>query len=471
MHKLTNPFGLLSLFVLLVLAACAPAGGLSNEDQVASIVAATLNAQGALPTQAPLDGEIPTQSSFGACANSGQLNLAYVKDSDAWLWVENGPHSQLTGSGDVNDVRISSDGCRIAFSRALPNPLYDPNVEFPLPATLNELWVVASDGTGNQMLAGANFFAGLPAPDQGSTFSLYKFEWQPGTYTLAFNTEVLHEGPGLGLGDDLYLVSADSAVVTPLLGQGQGGNFFFSPNGLSLAFSTPTTANVINVDGSNLRANLITFPFVLTYSEYAYYPPLSWSPDSNALMVAIPPEDGLAAPANGVYPETDLWYIPLDGTPAFQAGAVQNVWFVQSEIHFSPDIGRIAYLRPVGAPELSQYEFVVALSNGSNESIVFEIPSLIFGDWAPDNNRFIYTIHEIELQVWMGNSANENVVPISQLTAFLAARAQMEWVAGETFVLLVQGEAGAELSIMQTSGAGVLVATSANFNLPFDVAN
>ncbi len=472
MRKRTNSVASLSLLTLVVLAACSPAGGLSSEDQVASLVAATLNAQGApQPSEAPLDGEIPTQSSFGACANSGQLSLAYVKDNNVWLWVQNGSHSQLTNSADAVDVRISGDGCRIAYSRAVPNPLYDANLEFPMPPTLDELWVVASDGSANQMLAGAAFLAGLPTPDQETIFSLFKFEWKPGTYTLAFNTEVLHQGVGLALSDDLYLVSADVATVTTLLAQGQAGNFFFSPNGQSLAFSTPTSVNVVNTDGSNLRANLVTFPFVLTYSEYAYYPPLSWSPDSNALMIAIPPEDGLAAPVNGVYPETDLWYIPLDGTPAFQPGAIQNVWFVQNEVQFSPDNGRIAYLRPVGAPELNLHELVIALSNGSNESVVFEIPSLIFGDWAPDNNRFIYTIHEVDLQVWMGNSANENVVPISQLTAFSAAGAQMEWVEGETFVLLLQGEAGSELSVIDTSGAGAIVATSANLNLPFDVAN
>lgn len=466
-HKLRTR-GLIALSLVL-LAACAPSSGLSNEDQVASIVAATLNAQDALPTEAPLDGEIPTQSSFGACANSGQLSVAYVKDNNVWLWVENGAHNQLTNSADASDLRISDDGCRIAYGRQVPNPAYDPNAELPTDPTLAELWVVASDGSGNQELAGSEFFAALPSPPDNTGVGLYQFEWQPGTHVIAFSTQVL--GYGLIPSTDIYLGNADSLSVTTLLSGGQGGAFFFSPDGHQVAFSTPTSINVVNVDGTNLRSNLITFPFVITYSEFAYFPPVHWAPDSNALMVAIPPEDGLAPPVNGIYPETGLWYIPLDGTPAFQAGAVQSVWFANQEIQFSPDLGRIAYLRPVGAPELNLHELVIALSNGSNESVVFKIPSLLFGDWAPDNNRFLYTIHEVDFQIWMGNSANENVTPISQLTAFSAASAQMEWVEGETFVLLLQGEAGAELSVMQASGVGVLVATSANFSLPFDVSN
>lgn len=457
---------------LTLLAACAPAGGLSNEDQVASLVAATLNAAGA-PTQAPLDGEIPTQSAFGACANSGELSVVYNLSGNVWLWV-NGAATQLTNDSNATHVRISEDGCRIAYGHMVPNPIYDPSKEFPVPERLEELWVMASDGSGAHALADANFFAAQPPPFENTIFSLNDFDWQPGTYTLAFNTVILHEGVGQSLGNDLYVVSADGGAPAVLLSSGQaGGRFAFSPNGQQIAFSSPTSVGVVNSDGSNLRSSLITYPMVITYSEYAYSPTFQWGPDSNSLMVAVPPEDGLTGPVNGVYPETSLWYIPLDGTPAFQAGAVQNVWFAQSEIQFSPDAGRIAYLRPVGAPELNQYEFVVALSNGSNESVVFEIPSLIFGDWSPDNNRFIYSLHEVDFQIWMGNSANENVEPISQLSDFQASRARIEWVEGDTFVLVLQGDGQiAQLSVMETSGAGTIVANNVpEFDIPFDVAH
>jgi hypothetical protein len=64
-----------------------------------------------------------------------------------------------------------------------------------------------------------------------------------------------------------------------------------------------------------------------------------------------------------------------------------------------------------------------------------------------------------------------DVTPISTLTAFEAAAAEVEWVEDDTFVLMLQENAGAELSLMQLSGDGVLIDTSATPFVPFDVAH
>lgn len=465
-------FSVSVIVLVALLTACVPPAGEVDADALATAVAGTLAAAGAgapESTSPPTAEEAPQTNPVGSCANTGQLNLAYVKDGNVWLWVEGGAKSQLTSTSDAQDVRISQDGCRIAYARAVANPLYDPNVEFPTDPTLNELWVVSSDGSGNQKLAGAEFFATLPSPPDNLGLGLYLFEWQPGTHTLAFSTQVL--GFGLIPSTDIHLVDANTTSLTTLLPGGQGGEFFFSPDGQQIAFSTPTSVNVINVDGSNLRANLITFPFVLTYSEYAYYPPVHWSPTGNGLMVAVPPEDGLAAPVDGIYPETSLWFIPLDGTPAFEAGAIQTVWFVTQEVQFSPDNGRIAYIRQYGELEAGLMELVIALSDGSNESLEIEIREIMFGDWAPDNSQFIYYYTDPDLHLFLGNVNNANVAPISTLTAFVAASAEVEWVQDSTFILLLFGNAGAELSVMQTSGSGVVVDNFANPFVAFDVTH
>ncbi|MEX2162316.1 MAG: hypothetical protein WD751_10440 [Anaerolineales bacterium] len=483
----------LALMAAAVLSACAGGSALSADDQIATIVAATLQAGGAptlsaedqiatgvaatLQAQvAPTDGSIGAQSAFGDCANTGQISIAYVKDGNVWIWVQGGPHSQLTNNGDANDVRISQDGCRIALMRSVPNPAYDPNVEFPLQSTFNELWVVNSDGVGLRKMAGQEFFATLPAPAANTAYDLYKFGWQPGSHTLAFGTRTTFSGPGLAQNNDVYLVNADTAIgpgdIVTLLPMGQGGDFYFSPDGQQIAFTTSTNVSVVDADGGDLRSNLVSFPVVITYSEYLYYPPVHWSPDSNSFMLAIPPEDGLAPPVNGVYPETLLWYVPLDGTPAFEAGAVQTVWFVTKEVQFTPDIGRVAYIRQYGEPAANQYELVVALSNGSNESPTIQSPEITFGDWGPDNNQYIYFITEGgNLHMWLGNANSPNVTPISGLTPFAAANAEVVWVEGNSFVQMLLGNAGAELSLMETSGAGAVIDTFANPFVAFDVAN
>lgn len=467
------------LFIAVGLAAAACAAPQDTGDRVATVVAATMQAQ-VVPTltSAPIDGEIraETPPAYADCANTGQISIVYLKNGNLWFWVQGGDPQQLTNSGDVQDVKLSQDGCRVAFTHTVPNPAYDPGVEFPLPENLTELWVVNSDGSGVHPIVTQDFYATLPAPAENTAYDLYGFEWQPGSHTLAFGTRTAFTGPGLVPNNDIYLVDADTALgpadISTLLPIGQGGAFFFSPDGGQVAFTTPTNANVINVDGSNLRSNLISFPMVITYSEYQYYPPVHWSPDGNSFMVAVPPEDGLAEPVDGVYPETTLWYVPLDGTPPIEAGAIQAVWFATQAVQFSPDTGRIAYLRQYGEPQANQFELVLALSDGSNESLGLQINEIRFGDWAPDNTRFIYWFSQAGVvSLFHGSAASLEVTPISTLTPFEAASAVVEWIEADTFALLLVGNAGAELSLMDISGAGMLIDTMATPFVAFDVAH
>jgi hypothetical protein len=454
-----------------VLAACAPSGP-SQEDLIATSVAATLSAgqPAATATLEPVQG-VTVAPVVQSCANTGQVNVAYVKDGGVWLSVEGAPGVQLTNNGDANDVRISDDGCLIAYARAVPNVLFDPGAEFPMSEFVDELWVISSDGSYHQSLANSDFFNGLQRPADVAGMSLHGFEWQPGTHVLAFNSRLTLTGPGLATANDLYLVNVDTLAITTLLGPEQAGDFYFSPDGSKLAYSASTSIGVIDVDGGNHRANLVQFPIVFTYSEYNYMPRIHWTPDSMSFMVAIPAQDGLAQPVDGIYPETRLFYVPLDGTPAFEAGALQAAWFVEQEVVFSPDAGHIAYLRPVGDPTLNERELVIALSDGSNESTQLIYHDIKFGAWAPNNDAFIFTYRDPEFHIFQSNLDATAFGPISQLTAFSAASAQIEWIDADRFVMMLSGDSGAELSLMHTSGAGSVIDTFGGFAPTFDVAN
>ncbi|MCW5873821.1 MAG: PD40 domain-containing protein [Anaerolineales bacterium] len=449
---------------LLVLAACAPAG-ISVADQVATSVAATLQANGQpVPTAAPTLGEVATQApTEPACTNAGTLNVAYVKDGNVWLWLQGGMRTQLTALGDVLDLAISQDGCRIAYTRNVPNPRYNPAAEFPAPESLSELWVVSSDGTNNRALADTATLAAIPVPSASDIVSIFRFQFQPGTHTLAYNTQLLHPGVGLTLRNDLSLVNVDSGVIEPLLGEEQaGGQFVFSPDGQQLAFSTPTNVHVIDTDGSHLRRDLITFPMVVTYSEYLYSPPLTWAQDGSSLMVAVPPPDALA----GGTPETTLWWIPLDGTPAFAAGSIQAAFFILGEVAFSPDAGRIAYLRPLGDAASGENQLVVALSNGSNESPAIEAEQIRFLAWSPDNSRYLYTYQDGTARLALASAADSSTSPVALPAGFMPFAVQASWVDAGRFLVLEQGGGGARLSLMVAGagGAGEVIDT---FDTPF----
>ena len=473
MRRRLFPSALLTAFAILFAACTSPITNGNLEDQIATSVAATLQAQGlpaqTEPTAAPLDGEVLPQGSYGDCANSGQLSLAYISSGSVWLWVQGGAKTQLTDSGDAWDLRISEDGCRIAYAKAVPNPAYDPDEEFPLEQTVNELWVVRSDGSGNQKLAGVEFYANLPSATVTFAYTLYQFEWRPGSHQVAFSTRMMFSGPGLTPTNDIHLINADTLTSSAVRAPGEGGWFTFSHSGEQLAFSTAESINLINADGSNPRLDLVTFPLVLTYSEYFYTPPIHWLEDDTALMVAIPPEDGLAPATNGVFPQTSIWQAPLDGSPGVQLASVQNVFFAMEKVQFSPNGSRIGYLRPVD-PTTNQGELVVSNSDGSAEAAPLQLPEVVFEVWAADSNRYIYSYRDPGFHLFLGSADSPNVQPISTLTAFEAEIADIVWVEGSTFILELKGPAGTELSVMDTSGSGALVETFVDFHTPFDFA-
>ncbi|MBX3006344.1 MAG: PD40 domain-containing protein [Anaerolineales bacterium] len=443
-------FKILALLCLnLLLAACA--ANISAADQVATSVAATLAANGQpVPTAQPTLGEVATQApSEPACSNAGLVNVAYVKDGNLWLWTQGGMRTQLTESADVLEVAISGDGCRIAYTRSQPNPQYDPDSEFAAPETLAELWVVSSDGANNRALVDTAYLASQPVPDGNNIASVARFQFQPRSHSLAFNTQMLHPGVGRTLRNDLTLVNVDSGELTPLLGVEQGGDeFAFSPDGQQIAFSTPTQVHVINSDGSYLRRELITFSQVITYSEYLYSPPLYWAQDGRALLVAVPPADALA-PGR---PETALWWIPLDGTPAFQAGSVQAAFFIMGAARFSPDGGRVAYLRPLDG-DSGANELVIALSNGSNESPVLRGEQIQFLAWSPDSSRYLYSYVDGAARLVLANAADSQVSPLALPGTLAPFALQVQWVDAARFLILEQSQNGGRLGLMDTLGS------------------
>lgn len=431
-----------------LLAACSSATH-DQETVMATMVAATLQAQvSPTDTGEPIDGEIQPQSVFGDCANSGQISVAYLKDGNVWLWVRGAAPRQLTHEGDAHDLRISGDACRIAYARAVANPGHDPAEDFPQPETYSELWVVASDGAGQQKLAGQEVFAALAAPG-GAVTGLHQFEWQPGSRLLAFSTRQSFSGPGLLTSGDIHLVDADVPVPSLLLPAGQAGRFVFSPDGRQIAFASANRVGVLRTDGGDLRAGLVHFPAVITYSEYQYEPPLFWT-QAGDLIFALPPEDMFAPPVDGLYPETVLWFVPLDGSAAFEAGAIQAVEFLQQEVAFSPDGGRIAYLRPQAAS--GERELVIALSNGSHESALFNEADVLFGDWAPDNERFIYSFRDGDLRLMISDATGALATPLDLPGLAEAPGVTVEWLNEDAVLVSLLGPS-AQLFLWTIDGA------------------
>jgi hypothetical protein len=285
------------------------------------------------------------------------LQIAFVDDDrQIWLW-ENETIRPLTNSNleGYVQVKISDDGSLIAFS------------------SNSELWVINSDGSNERLLVSADVFQSLEPRDPG--VGLSQFDWISGTHTLMFNTILLYDF-GLAYTDDLYRVNADTLRWKMLRQPGEGGKFIFSPDGKRVLLVTPHTISLMQVDGSDYR-NMLEY-YVETDSEYHYYAKPVWEPDSQSLIVAIPPN------AYSDRPTISIWRLYVDSTPSeiisqFQVGEGVDdpkYW------HWSPDMEHYATFSD------DDHRFYLASNRVILESLT-EPTSSIWFSWI-DETHFFY---------------------------------------------------------------------------------
>jgi len=381
MKRSIRIFTIVSLLILVSLACAIPGGTPTSNpvDDMGTQVAATLTAlspQGATeipPTLEPMPAS-PTVPPAPAV-----LRVVYVKNNNAFIWTDGGVTLQLTMSGDVSDAYISQDGQIVAYLRDI-EPFN------------REIWAVNNDGSNSHLLvSSADFMATYSgsAADLPSGIGTFQVGWQPATHNLFYNTRPLYEGPGSFGYNDLHMVNVDSLTKQTLFSAGNGGNFFFSPNGNQLAVVKPTSISMVNSDGSNLRSNVVNFPTVITYSEYLYYPTPVWAPDSNSLRVMIPPADPLLDPM----PPYNLWLIPANGSPAIASGTVPAIPFDWPDTAISPDLNRLGYIQKTGGgADPNMRDIKLANADGSGVVWYMSGESAQFLGWLPNSAQFAFKV-------------------------------------------------------------------------------
>jgi hypothetical protein len=290
--------------------------------------------------------------------------IAYTKAENVWLWTEGIGTSQLTFDGGAKKPVISSDGLMVAFIRN------------------GELWVVNADGSNEASLVDSTFLTGL-IPG-GDIVEVNDFVWQPGNHVIYFNTAVITGEAGYHIPQfDLYSFNIDDAglgiisIESPAL----GGVPTFSPDGLILALAQPDKIIFLGIEG-NTWDEVLTFPFVLTYSESAYVPAVVWNLDSSAARVVIPAHDALAEP-DAV---TTVWDLPVDGTSTIVDTFVAVPVFAASPL-LSSDGTKVLYMAPDGSNNTIQ----VRQFGGADSGYTYANSGQIGIDsWSPDSINFIY---------------------------------------------------------------------------------
>jgi hypothetical protein len=248
----------------------------------------------------------------------------------------------------------------------------------------SELWAAPADGSGEYALLDVSALGALDPSALGT--AVVQFEWVPGTHQLAFNTRQVFEGPGTALYNDLRLIDVTTGELSLLFPPGQGGMFYYSPDGSRLALVTPERIELVSADGSD-RAEALSFPKVITYSEYELYPVPSWSPDGQSLRVAIPPADPMAEPPQ----PTTLWLIEAGASPtAIQTGQVATLPFNFFTTLFSPDHAHVAYVSVLGDPADNLWDLRLANANGSGARSIATRPLVSFLAWSPASDWFAF---------------------------------------------------------------------------------
>ncbi len=440
--------GVAALLLLSTLACALPAGE-ADGDPVATAVAATLQAAtGAAPeetagTAAPTLGVEPPSADNGPGLPPGSFSLAYTSGGEAWLIEGNGPGRQLSTTGGVVQVAISSDGQRIAFARR-------ERIDMP-----SEVWGVNRDGSGQALLLTSTRWNELYDHDGFLFNDLAGFDFVPGSHFLLLGTQGVPEGPGVFRYDDLLRLDADSGGLTTLLPPGQGGAFTPSPDGETVAIGRPTSIGLVDADGSDPRPDLVTFPMIITYSEYLSYPKLTWSPDSRAVGAAISSADPLAPDPSGT-----VWRIERDSAVASAGPAIPgNFFFTQfSATSLAPDLEQVAFGRTGTDPNTTELYLGRADGSGVGMYVSGEVS---WKGWSPDSRHFVFS-QDSPMNLRLGSPASSS--------APLGDGNSVEWIGPTEFILLSGGGGSWSLSLGSIGGPLVPLASPTGDYVDFDVA-
>ncbi len=328
-----------------------PAGGIEETPTVESAPTAT---QTLLPTAA-----LP------------HLRVAFISGGSPWLVAPPAPAYALSGLTGVDSVDISDDGQMVAYVR---HDSYDHP---------GELRVVNYDGSGDRALLTSAQVGALEPVGDALFIDLFQVKWIPGTHNLLINTKAAYDGPGLPRLDDLFKVNAETGVLTAIFTPGNAGEVWPSPNGLKMVISRGAYLSLANIDGTGLIPSVVTFPAIITYSEYSYYPEAVWAADSSQFGVIIASEDPLAAVTSGA-----IWLVNGSTGAASLASTLNGNFFFPKAV-LSPTLDHVGYVVATADPAVKQA--YVSLLNGASALHLADGNTGV-DTFSPDGQYFSYYV-------------------------------------------------------------------------------
>ncbi len=286
------------------------------------------------PSPAPGSVTTALPSPAAAPSNESWLAVAFVRDGNIQLWDEStGQIQTIQNTGDVIAVTMSDDGQVIAFIRRSAVQLAEAEW-----FEQSALWAVDRNGGNSRELVSAESLRQrLNAAERDST-NIPQMEWIPGTHRLLFSGWkyiVQAEGESHAVPEGLFLADVDAHTDTTLVPAGNNLRFVPSPDGGQVALMSLNSLGFINVDGTNLRSD------VLTYTEVGVpgliFPAGVWTRDSQAFVMTAPSEN------TGTDINFTVRRVPVDGSPPESLAEIQRS--VPGSTTFSPDGKQVAFVQ------------------------------------------------------------------------------------------------------------------------------
>jgi hypothetical protein len=279
-------------------------------------------------------GPLPEGAAAPATPASGApAEVAFIKDGDVQLWHEATQQSEtIFSAGDAAGVWVSDDGQLIAFLRRWVEQIDDLNW-FEQTA----LWVVDRNGENAREVISAEDLRQRLNAGAGESTTIAQIEWLPQTHHLVYSGmrySAQGEGTSHALPEGVYLVDTETLSDTVLAPAGNYLRFALAPDGRQIALMSTTALSFINVDGSNWRQDILTYPQVGV--PVPLLPTGVWTQDGRAFLMVTPIESESEFGLNYT-----IMRVPIDGSAAQPLATIASSH--SGTVVFSPDGQRVAF--------------------------------------------------------------------------------------------------------------------------------
>ncbi len=325
-----------------------------------------------IPTPTSTTSPSPSPTITATPPPATALRVVYVDSSrNLWVWDEGKKPVLLANTGDMDRVRLSQDGSRVAVTRTTD-------------LVHSSLWVVNTDGSGGYQLMSEGQITTAGFVDGAYTILPYQMVWIPGTHILALSTRPIFTGLEYVLNRDLITFNTDTGKRSVIFKPGQGGLFFFSPDGSLMALVKPDRIELGNPDGSNLRSVLVDPRPNAKKSDFTFSSWPFWAKDSSHMLVSLP--ETFTDETQPI--QVAIWDIPVDGSKARQVRSISIT--PRSNPIFSPDLKRVAFINPLpGGSPINYGELRIALI-GASATTLHTSGQVNFETWSPDSTHFVF---------------------------------------------------------------------------------